>query len=97
MKIGIVRERRAHEARIAASPETVKKLIALGATVTVEAGAGASAAYGDDAYVAAGATIAPDEAAALVDESDLAEILRGFEEWLVRPTVSPVPALLPSE
>ncbi len=38
----------------------------------------------------------PDEAAALVDESGLAEILRGFEEWLVRPTVSPGPALLPS-
>ncbi|MFO1061909.1 MAG: Re/Si-specific NAD(P)(+) transhydrogenase subunit alpha [Dongiaceae bacterium] len=76
MKIGIVRERRAHEARIAASPETVKKLIALGATVTVEAGAGASAAYGDDAYVAAGATIAPDEAAALVDADVVLKVQR---------------------
>jgi NAD(P) transhydrogenase subunit alpha len=76
MKIGIVRERRAHEARIAASPETVKKLIGLGATVTVEAGAGASAAYGDDAYAAAGATIAPDEAAALVDADVVLKVQR---------------------
>lgn len=38
----------------------------------------------------------PDEAAALVGESGLAEILRRFEEWLVTPTVSPAPALLPS-
>jgi NAD(P) transhydrogenase subunit alpha len=76
MKIGIVRERRAHEARIAASPETVKKLVGLGATVTVEAGAGASAAYGDEAYAAAGATIAPDEAAALVDADVVLKVQR---------------------
>jgi NAD(P) transhydrogenase subunit alpha len=76
MKIGIVRERRAHEARIAASPETVKKLAGLGATVVVEAGAGVSAAYGDDAYAAAGAAIAPDEAAALVDADVVLKVQR---------------------
>src|SRR5512147_567571 len=76
MKIGIVSERRPHEARIPASPETVKKLVALGATVTVEAGAGASAAYGDEAYAASGATIAPAEAAALVDAEVVLKVQR---------------------
>ena len=38
MKIAILKERRPHETRVAATPETVKKLKALGAEVTVEAG-----------------------------------------------------------
>ena len=59
MKIAIPKERRPHEARVAASPETVKKMIALGAEVTVEAGAGTGAALPDAAFAAAGATIAP--------------------------------------
>ena len=64
MKIAILKERRPHETRVAATPETVKKLKALGAEVTVEAGAGASAAYPDQAYIDAGANIVPDAAAA---------------------------------
>ncbi|MBS0541495.1 MAG: Re/Si-specific NAD(P)(+) transhydrogenase subunit alpha [Proteobacteria bacterium] len=64
MKIAILKERRPHETRVAATPETVKKLIALGAEVTIEAGAGALAAYTDQAYTDAGATIVPDAAAA---------------------------------
>ena len=43
---------------MAVSPESVKKLVGLGATITVEAGAGAGAAMLDDAYRAAGATVA---------------------------------------
>jgi NAD(P) transhydrogenase subunit alpha len=64
MKIAIPKERRAHETRVAASPETVKKLIALGCEVTLEKGAGASASYADAAYKDAGAAIASGAAAA---------------------------------
>ncbi len=65
MKLAIAKERRAHETRVAASPETVKKLSALGFQVTVESGAGLGAAFTDDAYAQAGAAIAADAAAAL--------------------------------
>jgi NAD(P) transhydrogenase subunit alpha len=63
MKIGILKERRAAEKRCAATPETVKKYIGLGAEVVVEAGAGISASIPDAAFEAAGAKIAPDAAA----------------------------------
>ena len=56
--IAVTRERRAGETRVAAVPETVKKLIAQGFAVTVEAGAGAGASYADADYAAAGASLA---------------------------------------
>ena len=65
MKIGIVKERRAHERRCAVSPDTVKKYIGLGAQVAIETGAGLSAAITDDAFKAAGAEIVGDAGAAL--------------------------------
>ena len=65
MKIAIIKERRPHETRVAATPETVKKLKALGAEITIEAGAGTVAAYTDQAYSEAGATIVPDAASAI--------------------------------
>jgi NAD(P) transhydrogenase subunit alpha len=65
MKIAIPRERRAHETRIAASPETVKKLVALGCEVVIEKGAGSDAAFPDEAYKQAGATVAKDAKTAL--------------------------------
>src|SRR5262249_19261087 len=65
MKISVARERRPDERRVAASPDTVKRLVGQGHEIVVEAGAGAGAAYPDDAYTAAGATIAPHAAAAL--------------------------------
>ncbi len=55
--IAVTRERRAGETRVAAVPETVKKLIAQGFSVTVEAGAGTAASYQDEDYKAAGATL----------------------------------------
>lgn len=57
MRIGIPAETRPGETRVAATPETVKKL-AVKHQVMVQAGAGLHAAILDDAYVAAGATIA---------------------------------------
>ena len=65
MKIGIPRERRPNEARVAVSPDTVKKLVALGAEVMIETGAGTGSAVPDGAYAAAGARIAVDEADSL--------------------------------
>ena len=55
--IAVTKERRAGETRVAATPETVKKLIGAGFAVTVEAGAGTAASYPDADYEAAGATL----------------------------------------
>lgn len=55
--IAVTKERRAGETRVAATPETVKKLIGAGFSVVVEAGAGAAASYPDADYEAAGATL----------------------------------------
>lgn len=67
MKVAIIKETRPHEQRVAASPETVKKMAALGLDVVVETGAGVAASFIDAAYQAAGATIAKDAAAACAD------------------------------
>ena len=80
MKIAILKERRPHETRVAATPETVKKLKALGAEVTVEAGAGNSAAYPDQAYVDAGANIVPDAATASAAGDILFKIQRPMSQ-----------------
>lgn len=58
MQIAVLKEKRPYETRVAATPETVKKLIALGFSVTVEKGAGESSQYPDNQYEAAGAKIA---------------------------------------
>src|SRR5690606_17777638 len=67
MKISIPKERRAHERRVAATPETVKKFVALGIEVAIEAGAGEASRITDAAYEAAGATIVNDVAQLLSD------------------------------
>jgi len=64
MKIAVLRETAAGERRVAASPETVRKFIALGANVAVESGAGLTASVSDADYTAAGATVS-DRAAAV--------------------------------
>ena len=71
MKIAILKERRANETRVAGSPETVKKFVALGVDVCVEKGAGTTASMSDAAFREAGATIADDVASAL----DLADLV----------------------
>lgn len=60
MHICVLKERRAHENRVAASPETVKKIISMGHTVTVESDAGVASSFVDQAYKDAGASIAKD-------------------------------------
>jgi H+-translocating NAD(P) transhydrogenase subunit alpha len=65
MKISIAKERRAQERRVAATPDTAKRLVGMGHEVVVESGAGAGSSFPNSAYEAAGAKIARDAAAAL--------------------------------
>lgn len=63
--IAALRERAPGETRVAVTPETVRKLVGLGAAVAVESGAGTTAGIADADYQAVGARIAPDAGAAL--------------------------------
>lgn len=78
MQIAIPAERTAGETRVAATPDTVKKLIAQGHTVTIESGAGTHAAQPDAAYTAVGASIATDRAA-LLSQADIILVVRALE------------------
>jgi NAD(P) transhydrogenase subunit alpha len=57
MRIAVLKELAPGETRVAATPETVKKFIGLGADIAVEAGAGESASIADADYSAAGASV----------------------------------------
>lgn len=65
MRLAVLKERLAGETRVAAVPDSVKKLKALGLDVVIETGAGERAAIADSALREAGAEIAPDATAAL--------------------------------
>ncbi len=65
MRLAVLKERGPFETRVAATPDTVKKLVALGLDVAIETGAGMSSAVSDADFAAAGAQIAPDARAAL--------------------------------
>ena len=74
--IAVIRERRAGETRVAATPDTVKKFKDMGAEVLVEAGAGLTASYTDDAYKEAGARVVGE----VLDKADLVLSVRGPEQ-----------------
>ncbi|WP_269715850.1 Re/Si-specific NAD(P)(+) transhydrogenase subunit alpha [Caulobacter sp. NIBR2454] len=76
--IAVTKERRSGETRVAATPESIKKLIAAGFAVTVEEGAGLAAAYPDADYAAAGAKLAKTAKAAVAD-ADILFKVRGPE------------------
>lgn len=65
LHIAVPKTTAAHERRVAASPDTVKKLVALGCGVTIETGAGTEAALTDEMFTEAGAKIAKDAAGTL--------------------------------
>jgi NAD(P) transhydrogenase subunit alpha len=65
MRIAVLAETDAAEPRVAATPETVKKFVSLGAEVAVQAGAGSASNISDSDYVAAGAIIGSDAAQTL--------------------------------
>ena len=76
MKIGIPRERRTGEARVAGSPDMVRKLTDRGIEVVIEAGAGAGALITDDAFAEAGATIVADAQAVYGDADIVLKVRR---------------------
>lgn len=59
MKICVIKETAEFEQRVAATPETVKKMVNLGATVVVEQQAGIASSFEDQMYQQAGATVLP--------------------------------------
>jgi NAD(P) transhydrogenase subunit alpha len=83
MQIAVLKERRPGEARVAATPDTVKKLVALGASVVIEAGAGAGSSIPDQRYKDAGATIAADAAGALKDADVVFKVQRPLRDGAV--------------
>src|SRR5579875_1086953 len=76
MKVAIIKERREYERRVAASPDSVKRLLGMGLTVAVENGAGEGAYFSDAAYAAAGAEIAADAAGALAGADIVLKVQR---------------------
>lgn len=81
LRLAVLRERANGETRVAATPETVRKFVALGGAVVVEQGAGLGAAISDAAFEEAGAQVAP-----------LAQAMHGAE--IVLAVQGPDPALL---
>ena len=67
MELGIARERREGERRVAGTPETVRQLTGLGLDVRIEAGAGAAAGHADEDYRLAGAAVVPELDIAALD------------------------------
>src|SRR6185437_2386600 len=63
VKLALPTEMRPGERRVALVPDVVKRLVAAGWTVAVQAGAGQQAAFGDQAFADAGADVVPDAAA----------------------------------
>ncbi len=76
MKIAVPAEADRSETRVAATPETVKKFINVGATVVVQAGAGAGSRIPDEDFAAAGATIAKTAAETLKDADIVLKVRR---------------------
>lgn len=82
MKIAILKERRADEPRVAATPDSVKKLKSLGIEVAVETGAGEGASLPDGLFADQGAEIAADAAAAVAGADLVLKVRRPQPEEL---------------
>jgi len=80
MNIVVLRETQAGEARVALMPESIKKLVALKATVQIESGAGLGAARSDDDFREAGAEVSTDRDVLLESADVLAAVNRPKEE-----------------
>jgi NAD(P) transhydrogenase subunit alpha len=76
MKVAVVKERRTHERRVAASPDSVKRMVAMTLEVAVESGAGDGAGVTDESFAEAGAEIVPDAAVALGGADILLKVQR---------------------
>src|ERR1043165_9969031 len=82
MRIAVLRERQAGEARVGLVPDAVKKLVALKASVAVESGAGLGAGASDEDYSGAGAEVSADHAALLASADVLVSVNRPSDEDL---------------
>jgi NAD(P) transhydrogenase subunit alpha len=82
MKIAVLKEEQMGEARVALMPDSVKKLLALKASVIVESGAGLAAARSDSEYIEAGAEVLADRSAILADTDVLVTVNRPSDEVL---------------
>ncbi|GGN48059.1 NAD(P) transhydrogenase subunit alpha [Novosphingobium indicum] len=80
-RIAVLKERASGETRVSATPETVKKLAALGASIAVESGAGITASISDEAYRAAGAEVGPVET--VVSGADIVLGVQGVDPALL--------------
>jgi NAD(P) transhydrogenase subunit alpha len=80
MKIAVLKEQLPGEARVALMPDSVKKLLALKASVVVETDAGLGAARTDDDYREAGAEISTDRNATLAETDVLVSVNRPADE-----------------
>ncbi len=98
MRIGVPRESKPGETRVAATPKTVEQIIKLGYSISIESGAGVASSFDDDAFRAAGADVVGDEVwdAEIVfkinapDESELARLDAGQTiVSLLAPALSP--------
>src|SRR5439155_1857705 len=76
MKVAIIKERRAHERRVAASPDSVKHMTGMRLEPVVESGAGAEAYFPDDAYSRLGAGVRAAAPAALADADIVLKVAR---------------------
>ncbi|HEX2224837.1 MAG TPA: NAD(P)(+) transhydrogenase (Re/Si-specific) subunit alpha, partial [Thermoanaerobaculia bacterium] len=92
-QVFIPRERRRGEHRVAATPETIRRMVQLGLAVTVESGAGEAAAFPDGELAAAGARVTRDPVEGWVEADvvlkvaplDLYEGLPGHESEALKP------------
>jgi NAD(P) transhydrogenase subunit alpha len=75
VKVFVPRERRPQETRVAATPETVKRMVKLGLEVTVERGAGESSLFSDAAFEAAGARLAGPAPADIAEAWETADVV----------------------
>jgi alanine dehydrogenase len=82
MKIGVPKEIKTNENRIALVPAGAEQLVASGHSVLVELGGGVGSGFSDDDYTAAGAKIAPDAAAVWRDSEMIMKVKEPIEpEW----------------
>src|SRR2546430_13744608 len=80
MNIAVLNETSPGEARVALMPDSVQKLVAAKASVSIESGAGLGAARTDDDYTAAGANMVADRNALLAETDVLVVVSRPAEE-----------------
>lgn len=84
IRIGVLKETASQETRVALVPESVKKLIARKAILTIESGAGLQASIGDEEYTAAGATVIADRTAVIEQAHILVSVNRPTDADLTR-------------